>query len=135
MQPEQPTGVEAHQAGTFRLDGGTDRLQSHEHTLPGVGHPGGVRRKQRQPRAARQRLAHPHPRPHAERLRGGRDLADQLLAPRLGRQRRGFAQQRATVAGGDGEREPRKQHGGDHHEHMFASRRGERKLRGAAARR
>src|SRR4051794_30434984 len=56
----------------------------------------------------------------AGRLRRGRHLAHELLAPRLRRQRRGPRQQCVAPAGGDHERKAREQDTDDRHEHMFA---------------
>ena len=57
---------------------------------------------------------------HAVGLGGRGHLADQLLAPRLGRQGDRARGQRLAAAGGDGELEARDEDADDHDEHMFA---------------
>ena len=69
------------------LDRRADRLESRHHFLPVVGHAHRIRRHEREPGAARERLSQAHPRVDAERLGCLRDLADELLAPGLGCQR------------------------------------------------
>jgi hypothetical protein len=57
-----------------------------------------------------------------ERLGGLRHLADEELATRLGRQRRGLAEQARAPAGGDRELETIQEDADDHRiERMFAS--------------
>jgi hypothetical protein len=56
-----------------------------------------------------------------ERLSRRRDLPHELLAPRLGRQRRRLLQQPRARTDGDGELESRQKYADDRrHEHMFA---------------
>ncbi len=80
-------------------------LQQAEQPLPLVRHAGGVGRDEPQRRAAGERLPQPQPGAHAVGLGGRGGLADQLLAPRLRRERDRAGGQRLAPAGGDGELE------------------------------
>ena len=107
-QPPQAARLEAHQPRLLGRNGRADPLQPRQHQLPGLGHPGGIGRHERESRAARQRLPQPHPGAHAERLGGRRGLPDRLVpVTGRGRQRGGLPQQHPPVADGDGELEAR----------------------------
>ena len=114
-----PPGAEPGGAGLARLHRGADPLQRAHPGVPGVGDPDRVGRHEAQGRAARERLPQPQPRAQAVGLGGRGDLADELLAPRLGRQGDRPGGQHVPAPGGDGEREAR-QEDADDHEHMFA---------------
>ena len=101
VQRAQALRVEPREPGAPGLDGRADALQPGEQALPLVGHPGRVRRHEPQRRTAGQRLPEPQPGAHAVGLGGRGRLADQLLAPRLGRQRDRPGGQRLAAAGGD----------------------------------
>src|SRR3954447_22736212 len=75
-----------------------------------------------QTRAAGERLPQAHAGMDAERLGRLRDLADQLLATRLGSEGGRALEQRRAAARGDDELESRKHRADDRrHEHMFAT--------------
>ena len=114
VQPLESTGVEARLPRAQRLDLGTEALQARHRLLPRLGDADRIRRHERQPRAARERLAHPHARMDAERLRGLRHLADEHLAPGLGSQCGGFAEQARSAARGDRELESIQENTDDH---------------------
>ena len=120
VQRLQPARAEPGDARRAGLDRRADVLQRAHVRVPRVGHPGRVGRDEPQRRAARERLPQPQPGAQAVRLGGRGDLADELLAPRLGRQRHRPGRQHLAAAGGDGEREAREQDADDH-ERMFAS--------------
>ena len=105
--------VEAREARAVGLDRGADRLQGRDDALPAIGDPDGIGRDEGQPRAARKRLSQTHPGMDPEGLGGMRDLADELLAPRLRREGGGPAQERLAPPGRDGELESRKHHADD----------------------
>ena len=115
MQAAQPVGGEADEPRPLRRHAGADPLQAPEQRFPRLGNPGGIGRQEREPRAARKRLPHPHARPYPERLGGGGHLADRLPRPRLGRQGHRPAQQRRAAARGDRQLEPGQQDGDDAH--------------------
>ena len=119
VQRAQAAGAEPGGAGRARLDGGADALQRAHAGIPRIGHPDRVGRQQPQRRTARERLPQPQPGAHAVGLGRRRDLADQLVAPRLRGQGDRARRQHIAPAGGDGEREAREQDADDH-EHMFA---------------
>ena len=87
MDSVQPVRLEERAAGPVRLDRGADPLEPVEHLAPEAANALGVGRHEPQLGAAGERLPHPHPGRDAERLGGRRDLADHLLAARLGRER------------------------------------------------
>ena len=99
MQAAEPIGLEARLARAQRLDRRPDALQPRQRALPGLGDAHRIGRHERQPRAARERLAHAHPGVDAKRLGGLRDLADEQLAARLRRKRRRLAQQPHAAPG------------------------------------
>ena len=106
-----------------------------ERLLPCVGDTHRIGRDERQSRAARQRLAHPHPGVDPERLRRLGDLADMQLAAEFRRERRRLAEQAGAPAGSDGELETFEKDADDHNanrcSHLRAS---GRKLDRSAAR-
>ena len=122
VQSHQTRGVEADETRPFGLDRRPDRLQAHEQPLPRVGDPDRVRWHEHQPRTACQRLPQLHPGVDAERLSRERHLSHLLHSAGLWSQRRGRLQEFGTIAGGDGQLEPREENTDDlrHHEHMFA---------------
>ncbi len=95
------------------LDRGADGLEGRDHALPVVRHRDRIRRHEGQPRATRERLSQAHAGMDPERLGGLRNLADELLAPRLGGQRGRASQQRRAPAGGNGPLESRKHRADD----------------------
>ena len=107
--------VEVRLARSQRLDRRAEALQPRDRALPRLGDAHRIGRHERQARAARQRLPHPHPRVDAVRLGGLRDGADEELAPGLGCQRRGFAEQPRPAARGDGELESLEQDADNRH--------------------
>ena len=118
-----PPGAEPGGAGRPGLHRRPDPLQRAHPGVPGVGDPGRVGRDEPQRRAARERLAQPQPRAQAVGLGGRGDLADELLAPRLGRQGDRPGRQHVPAPGGDGEREARQQDADDHRTYVRTSRR------------
>ena len=86
-EPAQRLGGEERLARARRLDRGADRLEAPQRPLPGRLGAHRVGRDQGERRAARERLAEPHPGAHAERLGRARGLADHLRAAGLGGQR------------------------------------------------
>ena len=89
------------------LDRGADPLQRAQRSLPGRLGALGVGRHQDQLRAARERLAEPHPGADAERLGRPRDLADHLRPARLGRQRHRPSEQLPALPQGAAELQSR----------------------------
>jgi hypothetical protein len=114
VQPAQAAGVEPGGAGALGLHRGADPLQRADDPLPGVGHPGRVGRHEPQRRTAGERLAEPQAGVHAVRLGGGGRLADQLLAPQLGRERERPGGKGLAAAGGHRELEAREEDADDH---------------------
>ncbi len=98
VQAAQGGGVEVRLARRRRLDRGPDPLQPGQHRLPCARRALRVGRDQPQARAARERLADPHPGVDAERLRGPRDLSHDLRPVWLRRQRERLPQQLAPGA-------------------------------------
>jgi hypothetical protein len=122
VQPSQPARVEAGEAWVAGLDQRSGRLQPAQDALPRVGGADRIGGYEGQARAARERFAQAHPRMDPERLGRCRDLPHELLAPRLGRQRRRLLHQPRARTYGDGELESRQKYADDRrHEHMFAS--------------
>src|SRR5262249_28939988 len=74
----ETSGLEERLAGAVGPDPPADPLQPPQRLLPGPLGSLGIRGDQGELRAARERLAHPHPGSQAELLRRRRDLPDQL---------------------------------------------------------
>jgi hypothetical protein len=115
VQALQAARVEARLPRSQRLDRCAEALQPRDRTFPGLGDAHRVRRHERQARAARQRLAHPHPGMDPERLGGLRDGAHEQLAPGLRSERGGLAEQSRPAADSDGELETLEQDADDRH--------------------
>ena len=115
VQTLKTAGVEAGLPRAQRLDLGAEPLESCERELPRLGHAHRIGRHERQARAARQRLPHPHPGVDPVCLGGPRDRADEQLASGLRRQRSGLAEQPRPAARGDGELEALQQDAEDRH--------------------
>ncbi len=98
MQSQESPSIEAGKARSFGFDRCTDRLQTHEQALPGIGHASRVRRYERQPRAAGECLSETHIGVDAKRLSSQRDLPDDLCAM-LGREGNGRLQQLSSIPG------------------------------------
>ena len=122
MQSNQTRGVKADETRPFGLNRRPDRLQANEQPLPRVGDPHRVRWHEHQPGTACQRLPQLHPSVNAKRLSRERHLSHLLHSAGFWSQRRGCLQEFGTIAGSDGQLEPREENTDDlrHHEHMFA---------------
>ena len=92
----QPSRLEEGLPGPTGLDRGADPLEALQRVLPGSLSPIRIRRHQRQLRAARKRLAKPHPGADAERLRRPGRLSDHLRPAGLRRQRHWAEEELAT---------------------------------------
>ena len=121
VQAVEAGGLEEGRPGAVGLDLGADRLEPVEHAVPERAHALGIGRDQPQRRAARHRLAQPHPPHDPERLGRGGDLPHHLLAARLGRERDRLGQQRPPVPQRRKQLEAGVEDADDHDEHMFAS--------------
>jgi hypothetical protein len=113
VQAPDAARVEAREPRAVGLDRGPDRLKGRDDVLPAVGDPDRIGWDESQPRAARERLSQAHPRMDPEGLGGMRDLADELFAPGLRRERGWSAQERLAASRRDGELESRKHHADD----------------------
>ncbi len=97
VDPVQPIRLEERTARPVRLDRGADRLEPVEDLAPERANALRVGRREPQLGTARERLPNPHPGRDAERLGRRGDLADHLLAPRLGRERDRLGEHRPPV--------------------------------------
>jgi hypothetical protein len=132
VQTLQAVRVEVRLARSQRLDRRAEALQPRDRPLPRLGDAHRIRRHERQARAARQRLPHPHPGVDPEGLGGLRDRADEQLAAGLRREGRRLAEQPRAATRRNGELESLEQDADDRHANRCShqSRRGASGLAG-----
>jgi hypothetical protein len=99
VQAQQPMRVEISQSRTLWLDRRSDRLERHQSALPTVCYAGGIAGYEEKAWAPGERFTQLHPGVDAERLGGGRHIAD-LLGAGLGRDRDWRSEQLGALSDG-----------------------------------